>query len=70
MKNYIIIWSINDYPWMWWWTTYDFFEKKEELEPNINEILKDKKASIDFCWKIENEIKFKAVTTVTKWELE
>ena len=69
-KNYILIWDINDYAEMWWWTYYDFFDSKEEMELKINEITKDIQVSIWFCWEIRNQFNVKPVEKVTKWEIE
>ena len=70
MKDYILIWSINDYPEIGGGTEYDLFESVSEVEKKVNELTQDKRISISFCGHLRDEIKFKAVETVTRWEVD
>lgn len=70
MKAYILIWNINDYPDMGGGTEYEFFENIEQTEEKVNELTKDSRITISFCGHLKDEIKFKPVEKITRWEVE
>jgi hypothetical protein len=71
MKDYILIWDINDYPDNGGGTEYDLFENISDVEKKVNELTEDTRdISISFCGRLREEIKFKAVEKVTRWEVD
>ena len=70
MKDYVLIWDINDYPENGGGTEYELLENISEVEKKVNEITRDPRIIILFCGHLRDEIKFKAVEKVTRWEVD
>lgn len=70
MEKYILAWEVNDYPDNGGGIEVQKFDNDELLLEKVNEIKQDKRIEIIFCYKIAEEIKFKAVEKVTRWEIE
>ncbi len=69
MSKYIIIWDVNDYPDMGGGVNFELFENIKQVENKVNDLMKDSKTVISFCGKITDEIKFKPVEKIIKWEI-
>lgn len=70
MKNYILVWDINDYPELGGGIKFDFFENISEVENKVNELSTDSRVKISFCGQLQNEIKFKPAEKVTRWVVD
>lgn len=67
-KKYILIWRIDDYPDMGGGQYHCVYDSIENMETDVNELLKDNKISIEFCAEIGNRVHFEKVEIVTKWQ--
>ena len=70
MENYILVWEINDYPENGGGTKTQTFTDLNQVLEKVTKLKKDDINEILFCFKIAEEIKFKAVEKATKWEIE
>jgi len=70
MKEYVLIWNTNDFPGNGGGTEYELLENISEVEKKVNELTEDSRISISFCGELRDEIKFKAVEKVTRWEVD
>ena len=70
MKEYILIWYIRDFPENGGGREYALFKNILEVEEKVNELTKDEKITISFCGHLKDEITFKAVEKITRWEAD
>jgi hypothetical protein len=68
MKNFVLIWNVNEYPEMGGGIQIAFFESINKAEEKVNEITKDENVSIYFCGEIKKEIVFEPIEKVTIWK--
>jgi hypothetical protein len=70
MKEFILIWRINDYPDNGGGLEFDLFDSIQQIEDKVNELNDDERFAIEYSARIADELKFIPVEKVTRWKVE
>jgi hypothetical protein len=70
MKQFILVWTVNDYPDNGGGTEYELYDNIQQVTNKVNELAQDKRMAVAFCGHLRDEVKFKPVEKITLWEVD
>ena len=70
MKEFLLIWHVDEYPEMGGGTYFDRYETSDLMLEKANLIIQQGDTEIVFCGRIDEEYELEPVTTITKLRIK